>query len=96
MNPILFLVLLTLGAIGSIAYPIVVATKGYGFQKQIKQIGAFILITALIVGTVTGSFYSHGFNIPWWGFSIIYAAACFAMYSLGKFVVWAHCKLQNT
>ena len=41
-------------------------------KKYIKLISIITIIISLIYGISEGTFYSHGFDVPWWIFSIAF------------------------
>ena len=40
-------------------------TKAFLYNISIKT-----LFTSVVIGLLEGTSYSHGFDIPWWGFSL--------------------------
>ena len=90
-----FLIALFSGVFITLVYSIVTTLPKYRFNKHWQVIFIVVGISALIVGEITGEFISHGFEIPEWGFSLIFAVFCLGAYFVGKILSWLFYKLKN-
>ncbi len=71
MNGNFFISALIISIIMSILVSAISLKKGRSGKSLIKYSTLVSLIFIPIVGLGTGTFYSHGFDIPWWVFGVI-------------------------
>ena len=53
---------------------------------MIRRVGFIALVCGPMLGTATGSLYSHGFDIPWWSFGL-FGSACMLLAAVLALVV---------
>jgi membrane-associated HD superfamily phosphohydrolase len=88
MNPIFFLLVLVIAIFVTFAYTIMTTQPKYSSAKHPVIIFTVISIMAVVIGKLTGDFSSHGFDIPTWGFSLIFFILCLNAYFFAKVSVW--------
>ena len=40
-------------------------------KEYIKGVSVIAILSSFVVGLLEGTWYSHGFDVPWWIFSIL-------------------------
>lgn len=96
MKPELYASLLIIGAISAIFYSFISARGKYTINDKFNHIGIFLVATSPLVGMFTGTFYFHGFDIPWWLFGAFYALICVLFFSIGSLFIWVYRKYAST
>ncbi len=79
MNGHFFITALALSVVLSMIFSIFSLKKGVSGEAIIKNAVLISIISIPIVGQGTGTFYSHGFDIPWFFFGIINSWAIILM-----------------
>jgi hypothetical protein len=70
LEPIAYLVLVAVGSLASATYVAVGLRQGARRDLVLLRVGRTALVCSFLLGISVGSFYSHGFDIPWWGSSL--------------------------
>ena len=68
---IIFLIAVTLSLILTIIIGVKLLKKGVNANKYMFRSVIVGIILVPIVGKAEGTFYSHGFDIPWWVFGAV-------------------------
>lgn len=86
LEPITYLVLVGIGSLSSAIYVVVRLGRGARASVVIQHVGLSALLCGFLLGFAVGTFYSHGFDIPWWGFGL-FAGVCMLLSAVLALVV---------
>lgn len=86
LEPITYLVLVGIGSLGSATYVAVRWRQGAPGSVVILHVGLTALLCAFLLGIGVGTFYSHGFDLPWWGFGL-FGGVCMLLSAVLALVV---------
>jgi hypothetical protein len=75
LGPIAYLVVLAAISLASGAYVAIRLRRGVRRGLVLLHVGLAALVCVFGLGIPVGNFYSHGFDIPWWGFGSL-GGAC--------------------
>lgn len=84
MHSTFYLISLLSGAIATFIYVSVIHRYTFTLKKQLILFVIVATLLALLVGSITGSFDSHGFGIPQWLFSLFFFLVCMVSFLLAK------------
>lgn len=68
LGPMAYLVLVAIVSLSAGVYAAVRFHRGASVGLVMLQLALAALVCVFALGIPAGNFYSHGFDIPWWGF----------------------------
>lgn len=86
LRPIAYLVLVAIGCLGSATYVAVRLYRGARGGLVLLHVGLAALVCVFLLGILAGNLYSHGFDLPWWGFGL-FGSVCMLLSAALAFVV---------
>lgn len=86
LGPIAYLVLLAAVSLVSGTYAAVRLLRGAHGGLVMLHVGLAALVCVVALGVPAGNFYSHGFDIPWWGFGL-FGSVCMLLSAALAFLV---------
>lgn len=81
LEPIAYLLLVTVASLSSATYVVLRSRQGARLGSVLLRVGIAAVLWALLLGAVAGSFYSHGFDMPWWVFGL-FGSVCMLISAL--------------
>lgn len=86
LRPITYLALVAIVALGSGTYVAMSLRRGTRGGLVMLHVGLAGLVCVFSLGIPAGNFYSHGFDVPWWGFGL-FGSACMLLSAALAFVI---------
>lgn len=90
-----FIIILCLTCVIAIAATVFSLQRGASFRTILKWAAALSLLLVLITGMNIGTFYSHGFDIPWWAFGAGNGIATILCVLIANFTVTLPARLRR-